>query len=542
MSHHVDESFCGSPEVQELPSRVLDVGPADGSSDPKLHISSSGEHGHYVTLSHCWGTRDRLTTTSRNLEQHVRGIPFHSLPATFRDAVVVVRRLGFRHLWIDALCIVQDSDDDWLHASVLMHWIFARAIFSISAADASDSHAGFLHARAHPSVAIDFNGRRVGLRAKAMSGTEAITTSVLDTRAWCLQERLLPSRVLFFGREQMYWRCGTSQASETMPELASTGLGYRPQVWKLIWEEDPGIRQNAWLDVLTQYSERLLTLPIDRVNAMGGLAALAESPPFHVRFGMPLEGALKSVLWRRTHWHANNVPEPEPGLMRRTSSFRSDLLRRSDKAEGNEDNAPSWSWASLNRPVHWNWRYSLPEHTPSELDATITTDRQLGKAWEDSYIPASVQRDTFHQTWVLSVFGHLRRGNCKITHSSSRPDTASFTASSSNHKDSIPCTLDHTPTFTSTSCYALYITCYAPSPAASVSRKSTGLSASSTDSKAKNRTNVNEQAFVLLLERTEMAESDGVVGGFRRIGMGQGVAKDVRRTFRGTPRTLLVIW
>jgi len=40
-------------------------------------------------------------------------IPLATLPPTFRYAMLVTRDLGVRYLWIDSLCILQDSAVDW---------------------------------------------------------------------------------------------------------------------------------------------------------------------------------------------------------------------------------------------------------------------------------------------------------------------------------------------------------------------------------------------------------------------------------------------
>jgi len=92
-----------------LPTRVIDVGPSDGSRSPFLWVPQVGKMGKYITLSHCWGPLPHFTTTSHNLADRLHGIRLADLPKTFRDAVAITRALGVRYLWIDSLCIIQDD-------------------------------------------------------------------------------------------------------------------------------------------------------------------------------------------------------------------------------------------------------------------------------------------------------------------------------------------------------------------------------------------------------------------------------------------------
>lgn len=100
--------YC--PKVHDiyvpLPSRVVDVWTDE--QDPILFISNGGK-AKWVTLSYCWGDKLPLKTTMDNVKERCRRIPIQDLPALFHDAVIVTRRLGFCYLWIDALCIIQDS-------------------------------------------------------------------------------------------------------------------------------------------------------------------------------------------------------------------------------------------------------------------------------------------------------------------------------------------------------------------------------------------------------------------------------------------------
>jgi hypothetical protein len=86
-----------------LPTRVIDVGPANGSQDPFL-VASQGRRGRYIDLSHRWGTSNITKTTRANLKELMERIKFNSLTKTMQDAVVATRKLGVRYLWVDALC------------------------------------------------------------------------------------------------------------------------------------------------------------------------------------------------------------------------------------------------------------------------------------------------------------------------------------------------------------------------------------------------------------------------------------------------------
>lgn len=101
----------------EHPIRLLDL----GHDLPKLteFEKDRGSVVKYVALSHCWGPTQFVTTLlgsenkPGNLKQHQAGIDIMSLPKNFQDAIKVARYLKFDYIWIDSLCILQDSDNDW---------------------------------------------------------------------------------------------------------------------------------------------------------------------------------------------------------------------------------------------------------------------------------------------------------------------------------------------------------------------------------------------------------------------------------------------
>jgi len=122
---------------QKIPTRVIKVG-SEGSN-PVLYATEH-ESSPYAALSHCWGSSDILRTTTATIHERKEGISMESLPKTFQDAVIITRKLGIEYLWIDSLCILQDSEEDWNREAAKMALVYSGATVVISA-DAARSSA-----------------------------------------------------------------------------------------------------------------------------------------------------------------------------------------------------------------------------------------------------------------------------------------------------------------------------------------------------------------------------------------------------------------
>jgi hypothetical protein len=116
--HRCDEFHeCTSANGAAMPSRLLDVGPAD-TDTLRLCCSNKNKTLKYVALSHCWGVlteaeKRQFCTTDENIKARQKGFDVSELPKTFRDAVRVAQNLGIQYLWIDSLCIIQGNQKDW---------------------------------------------------------------------------------------------------------------------------------------------------------------------------------------------------------------------------------------------------------------------------------------------------------------------------------------------------------------------------------------------------------------------------------------------
>jgi hypothetical protein len=128
-----------------LPSRVIDVGPTGAPDDLRLTESSTIQflNDNYATLTHCWGQVERTTTTVSNLARMLQGFPLSLLSPMFRDAVLVARTLAIRYLWIDSICIVQDSEEDKIRELSKMAVIYANSQVAIAGPMASNPQESF---------------------------------------------------------------------------------------------------------------------------------------------------------------------------------------------------------------------------------------------------------------------------------------------------------------------------------------------------------------------------------------------------------------
>ena len=96
----------------------------------------------YITLSHRWGTDEQVMLTKASLPDMRKRIELPKLSKTYQDAIAITRSLGFRYLWIDSLCIIQDSLLDWQMEATKMGDVFKFSFCTIAASWASSNSEG----------------------------------------------------------------------------------------------------------------------------------------------------------------------------------------------------------------------------------------------------------------------------------------------------------------------------------------------------------------------------------------------------------------
>ena len=132
---------CGAKKATYTPTRLVEILPGQ-----TLRLVRA-EGAAYVALSHRWGFQQLPTTTTKNVSKRKQGFLRNSLTPTVKDAISVVQSLGFSYLWIDALCILQDSDEDWLHEASEMSKVFNNAVLTLAAADGDEHSQGMFRHR-----------------------------------------------------------------------------------------------------------------------------------------------------------------------------------------------------------------------------------------------------------------------------------------------------------------------------------------------------------------------------------------------------------
>ncbi|CAI6067911.1 unnamed protein product [Clonostachys chloroleuca] len=166
----------------------------------------TSEH-EYATLSHYWGQNPIITLRQENVGGFQDPITMTALLLVSQQAIYVARRLGFAFLWIDSLCVIQDSEEDWRHESALMGKVYSNSTLNIMATDRLIQ--GLFRARSPLDLQYCVvRAERTGIAPQSfyiydwMTWDNLIFRAPLNGRGWVLQERILSPRVVHFSHNQ----------------------------------------------------------------------------------------------------------------------------------------------------------------------------------------------------------------------------------------------------------------------------------------------------------------------------------------------------
>ncbi|KAK0702356.1 heterokaryon incompatibility protein-domain-containing protein [Lasiosphaeris hirsuta] len=372
----------------QLPSRLLDV--TGNKVKLECQVQNLPPGVQYATLSHMWGdpSASPLRLIQATLEQFTSDIPLAGLPEKYVDAIRVTRALGFCYVWIDSLCIIQDSREDWETEALKMAAVYGRTACNISytfppGSEPSGNHLRDPRVHLPCQASLPPKGRaaakatvmdslviqhRSGYLRPPWSPTMYKNVWPLLRRGWVYQERLLCPRTVYYGQDRLLWECcegisdefygpmtivpgskvhfhriitgisGSSRASsndattrQDQPDSAvqSSPTGSSPTTTRS--DADSSTAETQWGPLVRDYRGASLTFESDRGIAFAGIARAIQAQG-HLTY---LAGLWRELFAYDLLWTVSPLPT-NPGEFRRK------------QAESKP--APSWSWFSV--PVH----------------------------------------------------------------------------------------------------------------------------------------------------------------------------------------------
>lgn len=275
---------CDQHIYTKAPSRLLEV------HGDKIYLRTLSELNDqtpkYATLSYCWGSREQnLETTTETLEKHQYGLDFTSpdMPKTLRDGIRVAQRLGIGYMWIDCLCIIQDSDSDWQAEAKSIGEYYRNSFLTISALNSTGADQGFLSVRSSSTGYQRFADTDLFMRRTPSHLDDIFQGAALSKRGWTLQERLLSKRTVHYGTNEIFWECSKYTARETSFEAEDESLNLSVMTSSkcTLLDSDlafylPSDIFMTWCKVVKDFSHRSLTYESDKRHAILGIASIVE--------------------------------------------------------------------------------------------------------------------------------------------------------------------------------------------------------------------------------------------------------------------------
>ncbi|CVL09042.1 uncharacterized protein FPRN_14576 [Fusarium proliferatum] len=327
-----------------------------------------------------------------NFKDMKKSINANSLPVVFQQAIWIVRMLRIEYIWIDSLCIIQDSQSDWELESLQMCDYYENSFLTISTATSPNSTIPFLGPRdtrwwpAKPNLTNGSSSEDVYAQRITSEQEEE---GMLFTRAWTWQEAAMSSRTIYFTPSELIWECSEHVVPQRyIPDLeASERLGFSKVLSLLRFSLNPDMVHNIdrsvgdgcadisgsensmgippsgfnsanssyasalsrtdrpnsigsdanimkyvwdmWNDLVTSYSRRHLTFVTDKLLALSGVASRVHK----ITKSRYIAGIWEDNLGIGLCWA-------------RASTGHHDL-----PTLATEYVAPSWSWASIHGAV-----------------------------------------------------------------------------------------------------------------------------------------------------------------------------------------------
>ncbi|KAF5672072.1 hypothetical protein FHETE_3944 [Fusarium heterosporum] len=350
----------GAHVEEECAARLVEIISIGSDIQLKL-VKASIDYAPYVALSYRWGNLDAVwQTETKNLDLRHTELPASELPKTILDAIKVTKDLGFKWVWIDSLCIIQDDKDDWAREAIKMASIYQNAIVTIAAGSSHDAKYGLHNTKSTSilntedsikicSILSTGEESRVILFADQTTRLESAVTTrdmgdlvshcPLRDRGWTMQERILSPRIIHYASDQLYWECyhGIQESEDELLKIGCTSnISKMAHRVKFAIDDDVKSRELKKLHyywyvhlVGADYSHRALTYSEDKLLAIAGIAKALDN--------------IEPLGYMAGHWAHDDDELVKSLCWSRDGPGRKSLVYR----------APSWSWASQDSAVNY---------------------------------------------------------------------------------------------------------------------------------------------------------------------------------------------
>ncbi|KAI1165862.1 HET-domain-containing protein [Nemania serpens] len=308
----------------------------------------------YFTLSYVWGQEQdpcRITTENMALLYVPGALDSYPLPKTIEDAIWLTREMGVKYLWVDRLCVIQDSDADKAIQLPQMDLVYSSAALTIVAASgtAVDGLAGV---NGTPRI-INQDTARVTEKLSVMNVLrldKAYEASAWRTRGWTFQEGLCSRRALVIAADQVFWSCETAKYCETIAfEAFPTVVRPGDIVWQVlsghrVFGEFGGanLSYDELQSMVAAYNQRRLGVQGDILNAFTGvLNRVSRNSGHEFHWGHSVSCLFDLSLAWVNIVGGYDAQQPSAGAVARRRA-----THRVSAADGSSHDVPfpSWSW------------------------------------------------------------------------------------------------------------------------------------------------------------------------------------------------------
>lgn len=390
---------------RERPTRVLQL----TSSSVKLRCDMTNGQFDYLVLSHIWGSvhDQQLKLLSKNLTAFQTSIPYARLSesAIYVEAIRITRLLGYQYLWVDSLCIIQDSPKDWEYEASRMAIVYGNAVCNIASLFPAQDVNVVKKSREprdwNPCILRKATPRADGIHLEHGARGRVLSDErygmgwlmqekwALFDRAWTFQEYLLAPRTILVGHENLMFQCSQGFYDELLGPIdgvveekvkiknLAVELGkskYFPETLGVMAKAKAKSPSNlvvlsfmhTWLKIQNEYRARRLSHATDRIVAFAGLARAYS----HMGSMTYLAGAWRECLPLSLLWH---VGEKSHSVARAHNNIPVGVLFDCtvEVQEHTAQPAPSFSWFSVHIYAFHELKLLLDDEDISALRKSV---------------------------------------------------------------------------------------------------------------------------------------------------------------------------